>query len=180
MSVDAVWMNFWSVGPQLCPWTLSPREQPLERNENERRRNDADPPQDARIIGGEGEPPSPVSGVATWRSPLLEDERAVRADPAHADRVVEGDRWRVLGAHEEANGRSAREQKAAQVGEAAFPIALASHGGSTQTCCSWTARSVQADASALKRTVPPSSQSQLRPSSICVRVRHSKSAGSRA
>ena len=55
MSVDAVWMNFWSVGPQLCPWTLSPRERPLERNENERRRNDADPPQDARIIGGQGE-----------------------------------------------------------------------------------------------------------------------------
>ena len=26
-----------------------------ERNENERRRNDADPPQDGRIIGGEGE-----------------------------------------------------------------------------------------------------------------------------
>jgi hypothetical protein len=30
MSVDAVWMNFWSVGPQLCPWTLCSREQPLE------------------------------------------------------------------------------------------------------------------------------------------------------
>jgi hypothetical protein len=30
MSVEAVWMNFWSVGPQLCPWTLCSREQPLE------------------------------------------------------------------------------------------------------------------------------------------------------
>ena len=39
---------------------------------------------------------------------------------------------------------------------------------------------VQADASALKRMRPSSRQIQLRPTSICTRVRHSKSEGSRA
>ena len=52
-------------------------------------------------------------------------------------------------------------------------------GGSTQTCWSCTALGVHADASALKRITPPSSQIHERPSSICTRVRQRNPFGSR-
>src|SRR5215211_7211599 len=67
-------------------------------------------------------------GVATWRSPLLEDQGAVGADAPHADRVVERDRRRVLGPYEETDGRSAREQESAEVGKAALPVAVPPQG----------------------------------------------------
>jgi hypothetical protein len=51
--------------------------------------------------------------------------------------------------------------------------------GSTHTCWSWTAEGVHADASALKRITPSSTQSHDLPCSICVRVRQRKPSGSR-
>src|SRR6185436_18616698 len=110
MSVDAVWMNFWSVGPQLCPCTLRLPPQPLE---SATRTSVAAMTPIRRKMDGSSAARSRAaitrSGVPTWRSSLLEDERAVGADAAHADRVIEGDGGRVLGPHEEADRRSARE-----------------------------------------------------------------------
>src|SRR4029079_14819101 len=130
MSVDAVWMNFWSVGPQLCPCTLWLPPQPLESAT--RTSVAAMTPNRRKMHGSSTARASAAitrSGVATWRSSLLEDERAVGADAAHADRLVESDRRRVSGAHEEADGRGAREQEAAEIGEAALPVGLAPHRG---------------------------------------------------
>ncbi len=77
--------------------------------------------------------------------------------------------------------RSAPARAAAGSGRAgprpAFPARRAS--GSVQTCCSCTACGVHADASALKRITPSSSQSHERPSSICARVRQRKPSASR-
>src|SRR3954447_14010889 len=100
MSVDAVSMNFWSVGPQLCPCTLWLPPQPLE---SATRTSVAAMTPIRRKMDGSSAARAGVAitrfGVATWRSPLLEDEGAVGADSPHADRVVEGDRGRVLGPH---------------------------------------------------------------------------------
>src|SRR4051812_23889804 len=130
MSVDAVSMNFWSVGPQLCPCTLCLPPQPLESATRTSAaamtpiRRKMHGSSAARAVGT-----ITRSGVATWRSSLLEDEGAVCADPPHADRIVEGDRGPILGAHEKTDGRRAREQEPAKVGEAALPVALAPHRG---------------------------------------------------
>jgi len=59
------------------------------------------------------------------------------------------------------------------------PYPLRRTNGSTQTCWSWTAEGVQADASALNRITSSSIQSQDRPSSIWLRVRQRKPSVSR-
>ena len=76
---------------------------------------------------------------------------------AHADRLVDADRRRVLGPHEQADRGTCVEQPTAEVAHAALRKPRPRAAGSTQTCCSWTACGVQADASALKRIVPFSS-----------------------
>src|SRR5437763_3639243 len=53
----------------------------------------------------------------------LEDERAVVEGVTHADRLVDADRARVLGAHEQADGRHAIEEEPAEVAEAAPAVA---------------------------------------------------------
>ncbi len=58
----------------------------------------------------------------------LEEERAVPADLAHADRLVQPDRRQVLGADEEGDGRRHREQQPAEVAHPPRPVALAAGG----------------------------------------------------
>src|SRR5262245_14292144 len=122
-------MNFWSVGPQLCPWTLCSREQPLESAT--RTSVAAMTPIRRKMHGSSARRAGHAitrSRRALRRSPLLEDERAVHARAAHPDGVVEGDGRRVLGPHEEADGRCPRKEKATEVGEAALSKALAADG----------------------------------------------------
>ena len=73
--------------------------------------------------------------------------------------------------------RSSRSRQRSLSPRVALPCRRAS--GSTHTCWSWTALGVHAEASALNRIVPFSTQSQERPSSICAAVRRRKPTGSR-
>src|SRR5919202_1254960 len=57
---------------------------------------------------------------------LSKNQAAVGDRAAHADPVVDADRRRVLGPHEEADGRRAREQEAAEVPQAPLRVALVS------------------------------------------------------
>src|SRR4029453_13969096 len=70
----------------------------------------------------------PVSRAPSPGVRSLEDERAIGADTAHPDRVVERDRGCVLGANEEGERGGPREQEAAEIGEPALPVAIAAHG----------------------------------------------------
>ena len=93
-------------------------------------------------------------------------------------RVVERDRRRVLRPDEEADGRRPLEQQPAEVGErrASRSRGRAAPARPRPAGAGRPAR-VHADASALKRTRPSSPQSQLRPCSICVRVRQRRAPG---
>src|SRR5205085_6767801 len=55
---------------------------------------------------------------------LSENQAAVGDRAPHADPVVDPDRRRVLGPHEEADGGHAREEEAAEVAQAALRVAL--------------------------------------------------------
>ena len=120
------------------------------------------------------------SARAARGSACSQEHGAVVEHVLHPDRLVEPDRRGVLGPDEEADGRRARRAGAGS-GRAA-PDRRSPAGapaGSVHTCCSWTALGVQADASALNRITPSSTQSHERPSSIWVRVRQRKPSGSR-
>src|SRR5262245_1450448 len=61
---------------------------------------------------------------AMSRQACLEEHAAVGTRPAHADLLVEAERRRVVGAHEEADRGCALEQKPAEIAEPAGCIAL--------------------------------------------------------
>ena len=63
-------------------------------------------------------------GTRSYRS-RVEQQRAVRDRPVHADRLVDADRRLVLAADEQADGRHALQQEAAEVAHATLPVPVA-------------------------------------------------------
>ena len=77
------------------------------------------------------------------------------------------------------DGRHRLEQLPAERAHPALRVAAVPHLRGDPDLLDLHRRGVHAEASALNRIVPPSRQSQERPSSICIRVRQRKPAGSR-
>ena len=127
-----------------------------------------------------------TEGSPFSRSATLNSDSACRASTSslkaarsgsrgrgHPDAVVEPDRRHVVGADE--GRRSAHARAAGGSGRAGPGFRSPCRAPPDRsTCCSCTARGVQADASALKRMTPPSSQSHERPSSICASASESR------
>ena len=77
-----------------------------------------------RLLGAAADRGQPASAATEPGSKTLRDEAAVGDRAAHADRLVDANRRRVLGADEQAHARHLREQPAAEVAHAALREAL--------------------------------------------------------
>src|SRR5215218_4931263 len=64
-------------------------------------------------------------GWARSTASSSEQHAAVRQYAAHADRLVEPDRGRVLGPDEQADDRNMSEQEPAEIGQATLPVTAA-------------------------------------------------------
>src|SRR5436305_6773545 len=125
MFTPAAWMNWRSVAEHV--WPVAGFARPFVASVSARAHRAARPAavrprrRTHRLSSVGGARSSPFSGVRS------EDQRAVRDRPPHADRLVDADRRRVLGTHEQADDRQALEQQPAEIAHAALGVATVAH-----------------------------------------------------